>query len=247
MKKRAFTLAEVLITLGIIGVVAAMTLPSLIQKYQENVLVTRAKKTYSVLMNGLNAYSTDLGLNGDFSVIFDYTKTSDEIAEGLSKYFNGSKYCVTKDNDNCIPYYPIKLLKARNNGSGKNEVRDLRIGPTIVLNNGAVMSIKLDSQSDGCYYQFTYKPKDENGDYIPDGNGGVVTEIKTNQRCGQIALDTNGTQGPNRIGSDVFFMEVGLNKIVQSKDIAAGDITYLLQYDKVQPYENYDANGDFKD
>lgn len=32
-KKAAFTLAEVLITLGVIGVVAAMTIPSLIQKY----------------------------------------------------------------------------------------------------------------------------------------------------------------------------------------------------------------------
>ena len=38
MVKKAFTLAEVLITLGIIGVVAAMTLPALIQKQQENLL-----------------------------------------------------------------------------------------------------------------------------------------------------------------------------------------------------------------
>ena len=35
MKKRAFTLAEVLITLGIIGVVAAMTIPTLISNYQK--------------------------------------------------------------------------------------------------------------------------------------------------------------------------------------------------------------------
>ena len=34
-RKIAFTLAEVLITLGIIGVIAAMTLPSLITNYQE--------------------------------------------------------------------------------------------------------------------------------------------------------------------------------------------------------------------
>ena len=34
MIKQAFTLAEVLITLGIVGIVAAMTLPSLIQDYQ---------------------------------------------------------------------------------------------------------------------------------------------------------------------------------------------------------------------
>lgn len=43
LKKAAFTLAEVLITLGIIGVVAAMTMPSLIQNYQEKATVTKLK------------------------------------------------------------------------------------------------------------------------------------------------------------------------------------------------------------
>ena len=45
----AFTLAEVLITLGIIGIVAAMTLPSLVGKYQKKVTVERLKKVYTVL------------------------------------------------------------------------------------------------------------------------------------------------------------------------------------------------------
>ena len=44
-----FTLAEVLITLGIIGVVAAMTMPSLIANHQEKVTVTKVKKVYSIL------------------------------------------------------------------------------------------------------------------------------------------------------------------------------------------------------
>ncbi len=42
--RAAFTLTEVLITLGIIGVVAALTLPTLIADYQEKVLITSAKK-----------------------------------------------------------------------------------------------------------------------------------------------------------------------------------------------------------
>lgn len=47
--KRAFTLAEVLITLGIIGVVAAITLPSVIANYQKEETVAKLKKTYSVV------------------------------------------------------------------------------------------------------------------------------------------------------------------------------------------------------
>ena len=47
--KKAFTLAEVLITLAIIGVVAAMTIPTLIQNYRLKVLKTRYTQTYAIL------------------------------------------------------------------------------------------------------------------------------------------------------------------------------------------------------
>ncbi len=48
-----FTLAEVLITLGIIGIVASMTLPSLVGKYKKSEMETRLKKTYTVLSQAL--------------------------------------------------------------------------------------------------------------------------------------------------------------------------------------------------
>ena len=48
----AFTLAEVLITLGVIGIVAAIAIPSLINHYNDKVLETKYKKTKSILING---------------------------------------------------------------------------------------------------------------------------------------------------------------------------------------------------
>lgn len=54
MKKRnAFTLAEVLITLGVIGIVAAMTLPTLVKNYQKRVTATRLESTYSLLKQAI--------------------------------------------------------------------------------------------------------------------------------------------------------------------------------------------------
>ena len=50
-KSAAFTLAEVLITLGIIGVVAAITLPTLINETQRKQDGVKIKKFYSVMQH----------------------------------------------------------------------------------------------------------------------------------------------------------------------------------------------------
>ena len=61
-KKVAFTLAEVLISLGIIGVVAALTLPSVINKYRSFVLEQQFKKSYSNLSQTIINMKRDSGL-----------------------------------------------------------------------------------------------------------------------------------------------------------------------------------------
>ena len=60
-KKAAFTLAEVLITLGIIGVVAAMTIPVLIQNHKNTVVETRLKKVYTVMNQAIALAENDYG------------------------------------------------------------------------------------------------------------------------------------------------------------------------------------------
>ena len=61
LMKKAFTLAEVLITLGIIGIVAAMTLPTLIQKNNNKVVETRLKKFYSIVNQAIRMAEVDYG------------------------------------------------------------------------------------------------------------------------------------------------------------------------------------------
>lgn len=60
-KYRGFTLAEVLITLGIIGVVAALTLPALIQKNNNKVVETRLMKFYSAINQAVKMAEVDYG------------------------------------------------------------------------------------------------------------------------------------------------------------------------------------------
>lgn len=59
--KRAFTLAEVLITLGIIGIVAALTMPALIGNYQKKVVVERLKKVYTTMQQVQERAIADYG------------------------------------------------------------------------------------------------------------------------------------------------------------------------------------------
>ena len=72
IKLSAFTLAEVLITLGIIGVVAAMTIPNLMQKCFEIQTVTRFKEVTSILSQAMRLAVED---NGEVSSWGNVTNT----------------------------------------------------------------------------------------------------------------------------------------------------------------------------
>lgn len=94
--KNAFTLAEVLITLGIIGVVAAMTLPTLINKFQEKQTVTAVKKAYSEFSQAFMMIHNEYP---DLSGLIDENKTAKENSEilfqELTKYMKTIKRCDT--------------------------------------------------------------------------------------------------------------------------------------------------------
>ncbi len=73
-KKFAFTLAEILITLGIIGVVAALTIPSLLTTFQKRETVSLLKSTYSIIGQAIKLSEED---NGDLET-WDYTLDSEK-------------------------------------------------------------------------------------------------------------------------------------------------------------------------
>lgn len=77
---KAFTLAEVLITLGIIGVVAAMTMPTLINKIDNKVLESQNKKAQSILANGIKS----LMANEDVTTIANSSLSSCSTAQCVS-------------------------------------------------------------------------------------------------------------------------------------------------------------------
>ena len=116
-KNFAFTLAEVLITLGIIGIVAAMVIPSLLNAFQKHVTVTRLKQTYAQITQAVKLSEVD---NGDFTG-WDLSKVSShdfdiESSERVAKtYFipyMKYTYLCTGKNTYCASYSRKKLSGA---------------------------------------------------------------------------------------------------------------------------------------
>ena len=82
--KKGFTLAEVLITLGIIGIVAAMTIPTLISKYQKKQVVSQLKKEYTTLAQAVQLSTID---NGEItSWRLGENQTGEAAAEFMNTY-----------------------------------------------------------------------------------------------------------------------------------------------------------------
>lgn len=82
--EKAFTLAEVLITLGIIGVVAALTLPSLISRYKKQVIATRLEQFASIWQQAIRMAEIE---NGETTTWDGFTPlNADAMLESYNKY-----------------------------------------------------------------------------------------------------------------------------------------------------------------
>ncbi len=104
MKNKAFTLAETLIVIGIIGVVAALTLPNLNHATGDKETVTRVKKIYSSLCEANDRAIATYGPISEWSEECRYN-LRDCYAKRLSEFLKTAKTCFTDDEnyDTCEP------------------------------------------------------------------------------------------------------------------------------------------------
>ena len=106
MKKSAFTLAETLIVMGIIGVVAALTLPNLNSSTGDKEKVAKVKKIYSNLED---AYGRATAVYGPFDEWFKNDTTGEQrskrFGERMTEFMKVSKTCGT--GDGCFSSNPL--------------------------------------------------------------------------------------------------------------------------------------------
>ncbi len=142
-KKFAFTLAEVLITLAIIGVVAALTIPTLVQNYKKKEASTRLKKFYSMMQQVIKLSEIDNGSveywNKSSEVFNDDGKTDILANADLSEKFF-TQYLA--------PYIKYNSIQKAKSAADFELAAYLADGTKLILHNGSCVDIYVDINGD---------------------------------------------------------------------------------------------------
>ncbi len=212
MKKLAFTMAEILLSLTIIGVVAAITLPSLMGNINERTWNTQRKALHARMSQAIAMMPQ---LNGYGSYNFDveaWSVTEDSAAEaflteGLSKVLKINNICDSDHLADCG--VPSKISKS--NGGYVYESYPTRIDSYIAawgdFGNGV----------SECAITKTAAFETQNGEsvlvfYNPNCSGETVPAYGSwhweSRMCVNFLYDLNGNKGPNMAGKDVGFITI---------------------------------------
>ena len=190
-KRTAFTLAEVLITLGIIGIVAAITLPTIINNYRVKVLENQFKKADSIIQQAVQKTANEYG----------YTSLAELNVAGCATCDNNENYRLLKQQIpeiNDIWYKQFKTVKIFSDSEAywKN----------IYCNS--FFGAKLNNTTYSCLY--SGRPYE----YMILADGMTVSPLyadlggSTHPVLIEAVFDTNGPyKGPNRLGYDIFRYE----------------------------------------
>jgi prepilin-type N-terminal cleavage/methylation domain-containing protein len=173
-----FTLVEVLITLGIIGIVAALTMPSLIANYQKQATVTQLKKVFATVVNAVNMMETDDN-PWPTGEACEFGHEDEFIEQYIKPYFKTFETCTKPEGNFCgyannAPWVTLK-------GTSRNDSYLRILNDAGSLNGGMILA-------DGtALFFFT-----------------CSDSSRTHYGLPAFVVDLNGPKAPNMWGKDVF-------------------------------------------
>ncbi len=187
-KKLAFTLAEVLITLGIIGIVAAMTIPTLIAKVQKQQIESQIRENYSSIVQAMKmAENDDVGAINNLGVNLSSNKTWFETF--LAPYMKFEQVCYSTGG--CWHKYGVvKTLK------GSAPTYETKVGESDSLIGYKGVSLTFRTAK-GAYFDIdTSAASSTRNLFGVDASGNTI----------QFYFDVNGDRKPNIIGKDIYIL-----------------------------------------
>lgn len=180
-KLLSFTLAEVLITLAIIGVIASITIPAIIITVQKIQYVNSLKKVFVNFSQIFIQIGRDKGCTGNLACTGLFSASNDASAIGgeIIKYIKVIKNCGISTTDTCFP----SAINDKYDGTGADTNYNAVSSYKFITADG--MSVLIGSTATDC--------TTDKGNRSLDGTV-----------CGSIVVDLNGLSSPNKAGRDVF-------------------------------------------
>ncbi len=193
MKKNynGFTLSEVLITLGVIGIIAAMTLPVLIGNYKKKETIIKLKKIYTVLSQLVILSQED---NGSANFSTKDTVDANTVKNFFEIYWHPYLNAPTIAKNGESFYQSNGFVYKYLNGN----IRDMGVQTSYA--NGRI----LFQTYDGTIY-FLWMMVWET---IKDNDGNIISQTAKYDSKQTVYVDINGTNNPNTFGKDIFIFVI---------------------------------------
>ena len=191
-KLKAFTLAEVIIALAVVGVVAALTIPNI----SRNMQAAQAKTAFKKALNEINQTLSEFTLNEGRNL----AQTTDTDVEDIKKIFTDSKYLAGREVDTANRWNIITNLTPTyaNDGSitASSTIDDSTLSSSynyyVMPDNFANIAFIISDDMYGC--GVPHLSRDNDGSYANDTNN----EPLANAAC-LAYIDINGPKGPNMV------------------------------------------------
>jgi len=192
-KKAAFTLAEVLITLAIIGVVAAITIPGLINSYQDKIIVNKLPEVYSILQQAYKMSIEDNGPVSSWNLSSDATTARGEIMDKFLPYMKSYHICNSGNTNNKCTYYKVVDLAGEDTNSASQY--------NIVLGNTTKVNID-DNTNQSTYVSRADCSKYGGCNFGSLGSKGEMNIVHT------IMVNVTGKENKPMWGRDLFLFAI---------------------------------------
>lgn len=207
-RKKAFTLAEVLITLGIIGIVAEITIPTLYTGFAKQSTVAKLQKEYTTLAQAVKLSEVDNGSVDSWAFPATDSSGSDPsltlafAQTYILPYLKIAKKCDLNTGMHCWPD-SVKTLYGVPYGVSISDSSAYMA--KYVLQDGSLLALK--------------------GNYVDATEGGGFVDVY---------VDINGLKGPNVVGKDIFSFFL-VQKAALGCNRGNGDIAYYIKAGGLYP------------
>ncbi len=216
VRRAAFTLAEVLITLGIIGVVAALTMPALVAKYQEMVLKNQFKHAYSLVSQAIKQVEVNNGYPLE-CYVWPESRGSNACLEygedgNCKKWENKGQDTYGRSTD-CGIFQSefektVKIIKiCENNALEQGCIPEYNGIDTIKkAQDDSLSDVDINKATAGmAWWRKDAIAKDRKAYVLSDG---IILLMSGWSGMRIFAIDVNGKRGPNKWGHDLFAVSV---------------------------------------